>query len=107
VTPEALVQTLRGMARSPNATIFRNSLAVAGSQGTLQNRFQNTPIQGRLQGKTGALSGVAALSGYLDPPNYPPLAFSILLNHFDQPVRSVRPAIDEIVLLLGRLRSCG
>ncbi|MDX2213104.1 MAG: D-alanyl-D-alanine carboxypeptidase/D-alanyl-D-alanine-endopeptidase [Oculatellaceae cyanobacterium bins.114] len=106
VTPEALVQTLRGMARSPNATVFRNSLAIAGVRGTLQNRFRDTPVQDRLQGKTGALSGVAALSGYLDPPNYPPLAFSILLNHFDQPVRTVRPAIDEIVLLLGRLRQC-
>ncbi|MBD2460370.1 D-alanyl-D-alanine carboxypeptidase/D-alanyl-D-alanine-endopeptidase [Oscillatoria sp. FACHB-1407] len=107
VTPEALVQTLRGMARSPNATVFRNSLAIAGSRGTLQNRFRDTPVQGRLQGKTGALSGVATLSGYLDPPNYSPLVFAILLNHFDQPVRTVRPAIDEIVLLLGRLRDCG
>jgi len=46
------------------------------------------------------------LSGYLTPPNYPPLVLSILVNHFDRPVRAVRPAIDEIILLLANLHSC-
>jgi serine-type D-Ala-D-Ala carboxypeptidase/endopeptidase (penicillin-binding protein 4) len=105
-SPEAFVQTLTAMARSPHATLFRNSLAVAGERGTLRNRFRNTPVQGRLHGKTGAMSGVAALSGYLDPPHYSPLVFSILLNQFNQPVRQVRPAIDEIVLLLSQLTDC-
>jgi serine-type D-Ala-D-Ala carboxypeptidase/endopeptidase (penicillin-binding protein 4) len=49
---------------------------------------------------------VATLSGYLDPPHYAPLVFSIVLNQFDQPVRQVRPAIDEMVLLLSRLSGC-
>jgi D-alanyl-D-alanine carboxypeptidase/D-alanyl-D-alanine-endopeptidase (penicillin-binding protein 4) len=103
VSPEALVQTLQAMANNP---IYRNSLAIAGESGTLTNRFRNTIVQGRLQGKTGALSGVAALSGYLAPPNAAPLVFSILVNHFDQPVREVRPAIDAIVLELARLQPC-
>ncbi|NEQ25223.1 MAG: D-alanyl-D-alanine carboxypeptidase/D-alanyl-D-alanine-endopeptidase, partial [Microcoleus sp. SIO2G3] len=103
VTPEAIVQTLQAMAAS---SAYRNSLAVAGESGTLINRFQGTIVQGRLQGKTGALSGVAALSGYLDPPIYEPIAFSILVNHFDVPVREVRPAIDAIVLQLAELQAC-
>lgn len=103
VTPEAIVQTLQAMSDSD---VYRNSLAVAGESGTLINRFQGTIAQGRLQGKTGALSGVAALSGYLDPPNYEPIAFSILVNHFDRPVREVRPAIDAIVLQLAQLQAC-
>lgn len=103
VSPAAIVQTLQAMADSP---VYRNSLAVAGESGTLINRFQGTIAQGRLYGKTGALSGVAALSGYVDPPNYPPVAFSILVNHFDRPVREVRPAIDAIVLQLAQLQAC-
>jgi serine-type D-Ala-D-Ala carboxypeptidase/endopeptidase (penicillin-binding protein 4) len=106
VTPEALVQTLQAMARSPQASVFRNSLAVAGDRGTLRNRFRDSVVQGRLQGKTGAMSGVATLAGYLNPPHYAPLVFSIVLNQFDQPVRQVRPAIDEMVLLLSRLSGC-
>lgn len=106
-SPESLVETLRAIALTPNARVFRDSLAIAGSSGTLRNRFRNTPVQGRLWGKTGAISGVASLSGYLEPPNHPPLAISILVNHFDQPVRTVRPTMDELVLRVAQVRSCG
>jgi D-alanyl-D-alanine carboxypeptidase/D-alanyl-D-alanine-endopeptidase (penicillin-binding protein 4) len=106
VSPEALVQTLRAIARSPEAEVYRESLAIAGGNGTLQNRFRETPIQGRLFGKTGTASGIVTLSGYLELPDYQPLVFSILVNQSDQPVRIVRQAIDEMVLKLAQLRSC-
>ncbi|MGG6297597.1 D-alanyl-D-alanine carboxypeptidase/D-alanyl-D-alanine endopeptidase [Leptolyngbya sp. AN02str] len=105
-TPIALVETLKAMAQHPHAEVFRRSLSVAGQAGTLRSRFRDTVVEGRLYGKTGAISGITALSGYLNPPNYPPLAFSILVNHFDQPVRSVRPTVDEIVLTLANLKPC-
>ncbi|MBD1912316.1 MULTISPECIES: D-alanyl-D-alanine carboxypeptidase/D-alanyl-D-alanine-endopeptidase [unclassified Leptolyngbya] len=105
-TPEAFVQTLQAMHRGPAAQMYQNSLSVAGVSGTLQNRFQGTPVEGHLWGKTGAISGIAALSGYLEPDHHPPLAFSILVNHFDQPVRTIRPTIDQIVVLLADLSSC-
>ncbi|XGV98210.1 MAG: D-alanyl-D-alanine carboxypeptidase/D-alanyl-D-alanine-endopeptidase [Leptolyngbya sp. BL-A-14] len=105
-TPEALVQTLQAMAQSPDAQVFRGSLAVAGVNGTLKNRFRNTVAQGKLQGKTGTISGVVALSGYLTPPNYPDVALSILTNYSGTSTTTVRGAVDEIVLVLTRLRSC-
>lgn len=105
-SPEALVQTLTVMAYSPEAAVYRNSLSVAGVNGTLQNRFRDTAVQGNLQGKTGAMSGVEVLSGYFTSPNYPPLVFTIMVNQSAQPNRTVRQAIDEMVLLLPRLRSC-
>ncbi len=105
-TAEALVQTLQAMGMGSDATIFRNSLPVAGVNGTLKNRFRNTPAQGRLSAKTGTISGVVALSGYLTPPNYPPLVFSILVNDGNASANTMRSAVDEVVLLLTRLRSC-
>jgi D-alanyl-D-alanine carboxypeptidase/D-alanyl-D-alanine-endopeptidase (penicillin-binding protein 4) len=105
-SPSSLVQVLEGMARSPQFGVFLDSLAVAGENGTLRDRFEDSPVAGNFRGKTGALSGVAALSGYLDPPNYPPLVVSILVNHFDQPVRTIRPVIDELVMLLAQLETC-
>ena len=71
-TPTALVNTLQGMAATPEAAIYKDSLSVAGVNGTLRNRFRNSPVAGRLQGKTGAVSSNASLSGYLTPPNHPP-----------------------------------
>ncbi len=105
ISPEALVQTLRLMANSPLASIYRASLPVAGESGTLKNRFL-TPNRVILQAKTGTLSGVAALSGYVEVPNYEPLVFSIMVNQSDLSAPKVRSAIDEIVLLLNRLSRC-
>lgn len=105
-TPTALVETLQTMAQSPLAQPFRTSLSQAGVVGTLRNRFRDTPLEGQIWGKTGAMTGVAALSGYVDPPNYEPLAISLLVNHFDRPVREIRPVMDEMVLTLARLQPC-
>ncbi|WP_445300411.1 D-alanyl-D-alanine carboxypeptidase/D-alanyl-D-alanine endopeptidase [Microcoleus sp. B9-D4] len=106
ISPEALVQTLRFMANSPAASIYRQSLPIAGESGTLKNRFNITPNRVILQAKTGTMSGVSALSGYIEVPNYEPLVFSIIVNQSDLSTAKMRSATDEIVLLLNRLRRC-
>ncbi|MEG4084417.1 D-alanyl-D-alanine carboxypeptidase/D-alanyl-D-alanine endopeptidase [Microcoleus sp. POL10_C6] len=106
ITPEALVETLRLMANSPAASIYRQSLSIAGESGTLKNRFNITPNRVILQAKTGTMSGVSALSGYIEVPNYEPLVFSIIVNQSDLSTAKMRSATDEIVLLLNRLRRC-
>jgi len=106
ISPEALVQTLRSMANSPAASIYRQSLPIAGESGTLKNRLNSTPNRVILQAKTGTLSGVSALSGYIEVPDYEPLVFSIIVNQSDLSAASMRSATDEIVLLLNRLRRC-
>jgi D-alanyl-D-alanine carboxypeptidase/D-alanyl-D-alanine-endopeptidase (penicillin-binding protein 4) len=103
---EALVQTLQAMALSPDAQVFRNSLPVGGVSGTLQNRFRNTPAEGRVAAKTGTISGVVSLSGYLTPPNFTPLVFSIVANNGSVSASTLRSAVDGVVLVLTRLRSC-
>jgi len=106
VTPNAIAQLLQGMLKTDNADIFRSSLAVAGVNGTLENRFQSTPLQGNLQGKTGTLTGISALSGYVQPPHYQPLVFTILLNHSQLSASKQREMIDQMLLLLSRLKEC-
>ncbi|MGD1701104.1 D-alanyl-D-alanine carboxypeptidase/D-alanyl-D-alanine endopeptidase [Dapis sp. BLCC M229] len=107
VSPEALVQTLRIMANSPWANIYRNSLPVAGVSGTLSRRFRNSFAEGNVQAKTGTISGVSGLAGYIQPRNFQPLVFSIIVNQSDLETKDLRTAIDEIVLFLTQLRSCG
>lgn len=106
ISPEALVQTLKLMANSPAGSIYRASLPVAGENGTLKNRINNTANRVILQAKTGTLSGVSALSGYIEVANYEPLVFSIIVNQSDLSAAKLRSATDEIVLLLNRLRRC-
>jgi D-alanyl-D-alanine carboxypeptidase len=106
LSPDAIAQTLQLMAQTPHAKVYRASLPVAGVSGSLKNRLRNTAAQGRVYAKTGGMTGVSALSGYLDVPGYQPLVFSIIVNQSDQSFATLRHAIDEIVLLLTRLRSC-
>ena len=106
VSPQAIAQTLKLMAKTPQAEIYRNSLSLAGVNGTLRRRFQDTPVQGNLWGKTGTLTGATALAGYLNVPEYQPLVFSIIVNQSQQRASIHRQAMDEIILLLMKLNPC-
>ncbi|MBH8577320.1 D-alanyl-D-alanine carboxypeptidase/D-alanyl-D-alanine-endopeptidase [Nostocaceae cyanobacterium CENA369] len=106
VTPEAFVQTLRGIARTPVASVYRTSLPVAGKSGTLSSRFRGTPAEGIVQAKTGTLTGAISLSGYVNSPKYEQLVFSIIVNQSEQPASVIRQAMDEIVVLLAQLQRC-
>ena len=105
VSPEALVQTLQAMAKSPAAAVFRATLPLAGRSGTLKSRFRSTPAEGIVSAKTGTVSGIVSLSGYVNVPEQP-LVFSIIVNQSDQSAQVMRQAIDEIVVLLSQLRRC-
>lgn len=106
VTPRALVDILQIMADHPHATPYRESLSVAGSSGTLRNRLKGTPLEGRLSGKTGAMSGHVTLSGYLLLPTGQPVIVSILINNSDQRASRLRQVIDDLLLLLAEVRPC-
>lgn len=105
---EALVQTLQAMTYGPeDAQAFRNTLPQGGENGTLKKRFRNTPAQGRVFAKTGYISGVVALSGYIYPLDYPPsVVFSVIVNQPGGSVSAMRKAVDDIVLILVRLQNC-
>jgi len=106
VSPESLVRILQRISQLPQGETYRVSLPVAGVSGTLQNRFKDTPAQGIVYAKTGTLTGVVTLSGYVDAPNYQRVVFSIMVNQSNQPTRVIRMGVDEIVLLLSQLRRC-
>ncbi len=106
VAPMALIQLLSGMATTPDGKLFRDSLPVGGVSGTLRNRLKGTPAQGIVFAKTGSMSSTITLSGYLNPPKYSPLVFSIMLNQHDTSTSKMSKVIDEIVVLLARLQQC-
>ena len=63
-------------------TILYNSFPVAGVDGTLDKRMIKTPAQNNVHAKTGTLSGVCSLSGYVTAKNGHLIAFSMLVQNY-------------------------
>ncbi len=58
---------------------YQSTLSIMGVRGTLAKRFVNSELSGKFFGKTGTLSNVFALSGYLYK-NEKPIIISIIQN---------------------------
>ncbi len=99
ITPAATAQLFAYMNSRPYAAAWRESLTVAGVDGTLRNRFAGTPAAANVRGKTGTIAQVSSLSGYLTTAAGERLAFSVLTNGIPE-TRLRTATIDEIVLLL-------
>lgn len=101
VTPRALVRILQYMRRGSNAATYRAALAEPGEEdSTLERRL--TDLEGRLFAKTGTISNVNSLSGYLVRDDGTEVIFSILSNGSGLPASRVRAAIDDVVRALAR-----
>ncbi|MDY6782366.1 MAG: D-alanyl-D-alanine carboxypeptidase [Cyanobacteriota bacterium] len=105
-TPSVLVNILKGMNTTSSWDVWYSSLPVAGVNGTLRNRMRATNAQGIVHAKTGTLTGVRALSGYVENPTYGTLVFSILANQSNVSGNALVGAIDSIVLQLAQLTPC-
>lgn len=99
VTPEATTRLLARMSRAPSSKIFRESLPVAGLDGTLERRLGRSHAAGRLAAKTGSFTHVNALSGYAVTADGEPLAFSIICNDYTG-TGSAGRVIDQLAALL-------
>jgi serine-type D-Ala-D-Ala carboxypeptidase/endopeptidase (penicillin-binding protein 4) len=96
ITPRALTQLLTYASKQFWGVGWRETLPVAGVDGTLDHRFQDSPLKGKLWAKTGTLNEVNALSGYLTAASGKTLAFSILVNGRRPGGDQEERAIDKI-----------
>ena len=96
IAPRAMTQLLAFAARQPWGPALRNSLPIAGVDGTLSDRFNNSPLKGRLWAKTGTHNEANALSGYLTASSGRTIAFSILVNGHRPGSNVELQAIDRI-----------
>jgi D-alanyl-D-alanine carboxypeptidase/D-alanyl-D-alanine-endopeptidase (penicillin-binding protein 4) len=79
-TPAATVTLLRYMWMRPEKKLWLESLPVGGVDGSLRRRFKGMSSGKRVHAKTGSLSHVSALSGYLLAESGRWIVFSIMAN---------------------------
>jgi D-alanyl-D-alanine carboxypeptidase len=89
------------MAVQPDGAVFRSSMAVSGTSGTLEKRLTAEGVKGRVQGKSGTLASVAALSGYAQTGSGRMLCFSFICNRIPDAERCWK-GMEEALGLLCR-----
>jgi D-alanyl-D-alanine carboxypeptidase/D-alanyl-D-alanine-endopeptidase (penicillin-binding protein 4) len=87
LTPQQITNLLIAARGKPWFTSWYKALPVAGNPdrftgGTLRNRMRNTPAANNLHGKTGSMTAVSALSGYVTDAAGEQLVFSMISNNF-------------------------
>jgi D-alanyl-D-alanine carboxypeptidase/D-alanyl-D-alanine-endopeptidase (penicillin-binding protein 4) len=97
-TGDAITDLLIGVRDESWFDTWYASLPVAGVPerlvgGTLRNRMRDTPAAGNVRGKTGSLTGVTALSGYVSDADGRELVFSMISNNYLDSPRSVEDAL--------------
>lgn len=96
MAPRALTELLAYASRQSWGAAWRETLPVAGVDGTLINRFKSSPLKGHLWAKTGTHNEANSLSGYLTTASGKTLAFSILVNGHRPGSNAELEAIDRI-----------
>ena len=101
VTSNTIAALLMRMDQHPFSAYYQASMAIAGQRGTLRNLYRGSVLDGRFRGKTGTISGVRSISGYLqtvDGPRY----VSMISNG------SVRPntVMGQILRSVQRFSPC-
>ena len=101
VTARTVAALLVGMHRRPDWKLYYDSLPIAGVDGTLKSRFHGTAAQNNVHAKTGTLSQVRALSGYVTGKNGRLYVFSLLMNNFPGKAKTAGDVQDQFVEMLA------
>ena len=105
VTPRQIVELLKYMYSNKNVFAdYFNSLPIAGVDGSLGKRMQNTTAQNNVRAKTGYIAYVRSLSGYALTGDNEPIAFSMIANNFSVPVKLAENIQDLVCLRLTNFR---
>jgi D-alanyl-D-alanine carboxypeptidase/D-alanyl-D-alanine-endopeptidase (penicillin-binding protein 4) len=101
IAADTLVAILRRMFDPAWMSPWMTGLPIAGHDGTLANRMRRTPAENVLRAKSGTMSNIHALAGYVLTADRQPLAFAIIVNNFEGTGREANAAIDAIAARLA------
>ena len=100
ISPRGVIGLLRWTTAQPWGAAFRETLPIAGVDGTLARRFKGTPLEGKLFAKTGTLTVSNALSGFMTTASGQTLIFSAFANDMPSGTRATI-AMDAALNLIA------
>jgi len=105
VTSELLLGALKYIYQNKPElyNVLYNSFPIAGVDGSLSERMKNTAAADNAHAKTGTLSGVSCLSGFVTSKNKHAIAFSILIQNYIGSKSNASRFEDEICKILAEI----
>jgi D-alanyl-D-alanine carboxypeptidase/D-alanyl-D-alanine-endopeptidase (penicillin-binding protein 4) len=88
ITPRDLLTILQYDWNAPYRDVFIDALPFAGVRGTLEHAYVGTPAEYHVWAKTGSISHVRTISGFIQTRTHGMVTFSLLINQWmgeDQP----------------------
>jgi D-alanyl-D-alanine carboxypeptidase/D-alanyl-D-alanine-endopeptidase (penicillin-binding protein 4) len=104
LTPDLLIRLLQYSYRTEYREDFIDMLPIGGVDGTIRNRMKRTSAESNVRAKTGSISFVRALSGFVETQDGEVLAFSMIANHFTQSRRTAEYIQDSALHYLASLK---
>jgi D-alanyl-D-alanine carboxypeptidase/D-alanyl-D-alanine-endopeptidase (penicillin-binding protein 4) len=104
LAPETLLTVLRRMYDASGTSPWMRALPVAGVDGSLESRMKGTPAERNVRAKTGTMSNIRTLAGYVTTAGGEHLAFVVMLNDFEGTGAQAVQAIDAIAVKLAELQ---
>ena len=101
VSANTVIDLLKGIRDQGMFDLFTRTLSIAGYDGTLRNRMIGTPAQYNAHGKTGTLSNVTALAGYVITGDGQLAAYFITMQNFRGGIWTYKRAQNLIVQTLA------
>lgn len=104
ISPATLASSLLEARDAPDLADLPSWLPLAGLEGTVGNRYVDTPVAGFWRAKTGSLTGVTTIAGVIVTAEGRPLAVAIMADGMPYGQRPPQAAFDEF---LTALAECG
>lgn len=104
LSPSLLLDLLELMDDSPYRESWLSSLAVGGRDGTLAGRMRDPPLLDSVAAKSGTLTGIRSLSGYLTTESGERIAFSVMVNNHLQTGSMVDGVVERALELVATSR---
>jgi len=101
ISSDALVTILQRMYDPTNASAFMTGLPIAGVDGSLATRMKGTPAEANVHAKTGTMSNIRSLVGYVTTRDGEHLAFVAMVNNFEGTGAQANDALDRIAVRLA------
>src|SRR5262249_1174783 len=104
VAPDTLLTILTHMYDATGASPWMRAFPIAGVDGTLMARMKGRPAENNVRGKTGTMSNVRSLAGYVRTRDGESLAFVVLIENFEGTGAQAVAAIDSMAIRLASFR---